>query len=470
MTAAFDFNTAMLLLASATIMVTFLRNGAYWYRMWRQPARIHDERAAVRRGEGDRGSLIIHYVIPAFQEVEAIPLTLASLKRAIEESEYRTTVTIVTSVHDEPQFEGERTTRIVAEELCADLPNARVIVDHTPAPSMAAAFNTGMRTIAEQSSGSATRSFVAVYNADSSANIDSTQALGDTILAWDYPPVLQVNHSSLRNLDSMTGVGGWYSQGAAYYQTRWALGFEFDLHRRNSSPTRKGPLGHSYHLKGHGLVMRLDTAMAMGGLSTDTPCEDLELGFRLSLKDVPVVSVPVLEDTESPLTPAAVIAQKGYWFSGMLDVVNFHSLQPEQKHVQPWRFELQRAASIYRSAACFLLAPVPYWLLVAIAGILGQPLLALPPVLNAFMSVWLIRRALRKFGSDHRRLRSWEIVSVPMSVLLWSMTRNVGPIAYLCSIARHPGRVERLRAVHLQHIEESSVRTGGPNISAPGGA
>ncbi|HEY2556105.1 MAG TPA: glycosyltransferase family 2 protein [Diaminobutyricibacter sp.] len=443
-------------------VLTILRNGAYWLRMLRQPTRITRERAEVQRAasETDPRTFDLHYVIPAFQERDALPETFRALQRAIEHASYHATITIVTSVHDEPQHAGERRTRQVAEELCAGIEYARVLLDQSAVPSMAAAFNTGTRDIAARTTRSSSSVYVAAYNADSSAAEDSVQTLGDTIIARDFPEVLQINFASMRNTAGMTGLGGWYARGAAYYQSRWAFGFEFDLHRRNSVLVRRGRLGHSYHLKGHGAVLRMDTALAFGGFSTQTPCEDLELGFRLALHGIPVHSVPVLEDTESPSTAAAVTKQKRYWFSGMIDVLHFHRLHPELRRADPVRFELARLASLYRSAACFLLAPVPYWVLFIGAVVLQQPLFAVPPVLNAVLSTWLIRRSMRRLAPQVRLVSGIIAIADVGAVLIWSMTRNIGPIQYGVAMARQGDRVSRMRQAHVAHIDGSAAARG----------
>jgi hypothetical protein len=450
----------------AAAATTLVRNAAYWTRMWRQPTRIADERrrAAVgARAAADR-RIEIHYVIPAFQEVESLPATFLALRRAVEAAGYAATITVVTSIEDEPRSPGEVRTRQVAEELCATMDGARVIVDRSPVPSMAAAFNTGMRDVAARRRADGTTAYIAVYNADSSATPDSVQALGDTILARGLPEVLQVNFASMRNLSAMSGADGWLARGAAYYQTRWALGFEFDLHRRNSRAVRRGPLGHSYHLKGHGAVLRLDVALAAGGFSTETPCEDLELGFRLAMQRIPVHSVPVLEDTESPASTRAVIAQKRYWFSGMVDVASFHRLQPDLREAEPVRFELSRAASVYRSAACFLLAPVPYLVLIAGGAVLRKPALALIPLVNAGASTWLIRRALSRLDPGTRPLGLRHGLSDAAAVAAWSMCRNIGPALYVLSMLRQRDRTARMRRAHVAHIDESAVAVPVPVV------
>ncbi|MGW7050466.1 glycosyltransferase family 2 protein [Streptomyces sp. NPDC054887] len=443
-----------------------LRNGAFWLRMWRQPALLARERAEVRvlaaavdpATRAARDAIRLHYVIPAFQEVDSLEKTFRALQRSIEASTYRATITVVTSVH-EPHGPGIVSTHTLAEELCAGFADASCVMDRSEVPSMAAAFNTGMRTVAGLDGDGPGETYVVVYNADSTAALDSVQALGDTLVARSLPAVAQINFLSLRNVDRMTGTGRWYAVGAAYYQTRWAFGFEYDLHRRNSAARRRGPLGHSYHLKGHGLALRLDTALDAGGFSTATPCEDLELGFRLALRRVPVHVVPVLEDTEHPTTAAAVTAQKRYWYSGMIDVLQFHWLLPEDRAVQPWRFELSRLASVYRSAGCFLLAPVPYWVLLAGAVVLGQPVLAVLPFLNAVLSAWLVRRAARRLGRPLPALGPAGLVLLPAGILVWSLTRNIGPVQYLWSMLRSPDRQGRLRATHLLHVEDSEKRS-----------
>lgn len=460
MTNGLSIRDVMEVVVYGIFILTATRNVAYWWRMWFQSDRIAAERAAVRsNADSVHPDFEIHYVIPAYQEVESLPMTFRALVRSMENSKYRSRLTIVTSKLDEPRFEGEVRTRTVAEALCAEYPGARCIIDDSDSPSMAASFNTGVDAVARERTGFEELTYVAVYNADSSATLDSVQALGDTIVAREFPQVLQINYSSLRNLGEMSGLGGWYAMGAAYYQTRWAFGFEYDLHRRNSSARRAGPLGHSYHLKGHGLVLRVDTAVAVGGFSVDTPCEDLELGFRLSLQNIPVFVVPVVEDTEHPSTFSAVTAQKKYWFSGMVDVVNFHRLSPEQWKAQRLRFELQRGASLYRSAGCFLLAPVPYWILLGAAVGLGHPWLALPPLLNALASAVLLQRTLRRTGSTSALKGRIRNLFLPGAILVWSLTRNLGPVQYLWSILRTSDRKSRMRSAQERHIVESSGHT-----------
>lgn len=444
-------------LTLAVLATVVLRNGAYWWRMWRAPARLSREREEIRRlaAAVEEPDLEIVFVVPAYKELEALPHTFHSLRTAIEASRYRSGIVVVTSVHEDPDPVTGLTTRDVAEGLCADVDGAVCVVDTTAVPSMAAAFNTGLGAVAATRADRAGVTYVVAYNADSTAVVDSVRAIGDTLLARDLPRVAQVNFLSMRSLARTTGPGRWFAVGAAYYQSRWALGFELDLHRRNSAARRRVPWGHSYHLKGHGAVLRLDTAVEMGGFSTQTPCEDLELGFRLSLRDVPVHVVPVLEDTEHPETAGAVIAQKRYWFSGMIDVLQFHRLLAEERRAAPVRFELVRLGSLYRSAGCFLLGPLPYWYLFVAAVVLGQPLLAVPPVLNAVLSAWLIRRAAHAVGSPLAPLVRFEAVLLPLGILTWSLARNIGPVQYLGTLLRGDDRQARLRAVHQQHLQET---------------
>ncbi|MEU7581323.1 glycosyltransferase family 2 protein [Streptomyces sp. NPDC041068] len=458
-------HTLLVIVSFSVLAAMAARNGAFWLRMWRQPAVLKRERAEVRAAAAAsdpatrraRDAIQLHYVIPAFQEVESLEKTFLALRQSIEASSYHATITVVTSVH-EPHGPGVVSTHTVAQALCDRFADATCLMDRSDVPSMAAAFNTGMRDVARRGSGDAERTYVVVYNGDSTAAPDSVQALGDTLVARSCPAAAQINFLSLRNVDEITGPGRWYTVGAAYYQTRWAFGFEYDLHRRNSAAHRQGPLGHSYHLKGHGLALRLDTALDVGGFSTQTPCEDLELGFRLALRRVPVHVVPVLEDTEHPTTAAAVTAQKRYWYSGMVDVLQFHWLLPEYRAAQPLRFELSRLASIYRSAGCFLLGPVPYWFLVAAAVVLGQPALAVLPFLNAALSAYLIRRAAGKLGRPLPPLRPAEYVLLPVGILLWSLTRNIGPVQYLWSMVRSSDRQGRLRATHLRHLDDDTEK------------
>lgn len=450
-----------------------------WTRLWKAPGRLAADRARerdgaslpARRPAADRLRMV--FIVPAYEETEALPRTVAALAASADASRYRAEIVIVTSTHETrraraaqparelvtvaagakaraghgaagagaPSGHGARDgatgweagdapvcTRDVAEALSDRHPQVICLEDDTEVPSMAAQFNTGMAYAAAKYAGAEATTYVVCYNADTTAAPDSVEALGDSLVAAELPRAAQLMCVSLRNLDDVRGPAAWYLLGAAYYQTRWALGFEFDMYRRS---TRQPWSGRAYYFRGHGITLRLDTATELGGLSTETALEDLLLGFRLSLRDVPVAAVPTLEATETPTTFRTLIVQKRHWFGGMWDALRYRQLMPAEYAARPARFRRLQLRSLYRDVGSWLLGPAVVAFTLFAAGYANQPWLTVLPLLNAVLTMWLVGRAVRSHRLPTAGSRPLALIGLPLGVLGYSLTRNLGPLAYL---------------------------------------
>ncbi|GAA2832522.1 glycosyltransferase [Crossiella cryophila] len=413
-----------------------LRYTLIWARLWAAPQRLAADRerdlAASERFAGDNPPELV-FIVPAYAEADTLPDSVPALCRSIEAGQYPARIIVVTSLAERAAPEqvpvgagghGHGPTARVARRLAAEYPQVTHLEHDGPRPNMAAQFNAGVAAVRAQAGERAGRTYLVCYNADTTAAADTVQALGDTLTATGLPPVAQLMCVSLRNLDRLRGRWAWYLAGAAYYQTRWALGFEFDMYRRNSRR------GGAYYLRGHGLTVRLDLLSRLDGLSSRTALEDLLLGFRLSLRAIPVQVVPVVENTDTPTTVRELLAQKSNWFSGMWDVLRYRRLLGAEAAEFGARFHLLRLVSLYRDVASWLLGPLAgLWLLVC--GFFGGwPWLAALPVANAVLSVLLVRRAARAAGLD-AAVPGVGSLALSAGTLAYSLSRNLGPLQHL---------------------------------------
>jgi cellulose synthase/poly-beta-1,6-N-acetylglucosamine synthase-like glycosyltransferase len=102
---------------------------------------------------------------------------------------------------------------------------------------------------------------------------------------------------------------------AALWQSRFTFLVEaFALERRNI-----GGLRVLRWAIGNGLFLRLDCFRRFGGFSERHLVEDTELGFRLSLEDVPIRLLPVFLESGNPDGLRADVRQKMRWFKGVWD-------------------------------------------------------------------------------------------------------------------------------------------------------
>ena len=441
---AFDILTAA---ESAVFAGLAARYFQIWFRMWRSASRLAVDRTSVGTAAqvpSDHDPQLV-FIIPAFQETSSLPETIASLRAAIESSRYRAEIIVATSalesvrtqsalastsrVHDpRASPESTATTIAVARKALADCAYATIVDDTSPEPSMARQFNAALAAVAAKSGWDEQTTYVVCYNADTTASPDTVEALGDTILAARFPQAAQLMCVSLRGLRQVRGPWRWYLLGAAYYQTRWALGFEFDMYRRSF---RRSALGHCYYCRGHGITLRLDAAKEIGGLSTRTALEDLYLGFQLSLRGWPCYPVPVLEMTESPSTVRELLSQKKHWFSGMWDTLSYRRLMPEEYSTQPRQFRLLQARSMYRDIGSWLLGPwVPLFLII-VSIVTANWWFATLPVVNAAITTWFVRRTAQQISDPVSDFQSIGWASTATGVLIYSMTRNIGPLGYV---------------------------------------
>lgn len=163
--------------------------------------------------------------------------------------------------------------------------------------------------------------YVGLYDADSfpdAATFSLIAAeLGRRATSGEQPPaIFQQVSCYCRNLRSLRGPRGLVSLADAFAQTRWALGFEYQLYGRYSAATRRGQLRPLAYCVGHGCFVSLRFLDRIGGFPATSPTDDLALGYLASALGAEIAPIPALDYCEVAPDPILSMRQSRFWFSG----------------------------------------------------------------------------------------------------------------------------------------------------------
>jgi cellulose synthase/poly-beta-1,6-N-acetylglucosamine synthase-like glycosyltransferase len=304
--------------------------------------------------------------------------------------------------------------------------------------NMASQLNYALRQLLPDVRGREQTAYFVSYNADTTPDPNSLRRLHDLLIAERLPAAAQLMAVPMLNFLEHSSA---YAAGAAIYQSRWALGYEFAMLRQSAVS-----LQSLYHYcRGHGMVFRLDYLLGSGGFDENTALEDIFEGFKLSCEGLRCYPVPVLEWTESPTEFRTVVHQKRFWFSGMLDLWKYPSMLPPalRARTSRWRLCVLMAIGFYREIFTWLAGPSLVALL-AVSSLLSDLVLIVAlPVANAVLSTFLV---LANTPPAYRpqRLLSRGVMACIWGTLIYSLTRNLGPLSAVVS------KVFRRSSTHAQ--------------------
>ena len=293
--------------------------------------------------------------------------------------------------------------------------------------NMASQLNYALRELLPGVRGREQTTYFVSYNADTSPDPDSLRRLYELLIAERLPAAAQLMAIPMLNFRDHSSA---YAAGAAIYQSRWALGYEFAMFRQST-----GSLQSLYHYcRGHGMVFRLDYLLRSGGFDENTALEDIFEGFKLSCEGLRCYPVPVLEWTESPTEFRTVVRQKRFWFSGMLDLWKYPSMLPLalRHRVSRWRLFVLMAIGFYREIFTWLAGASLVAFLFVGGLVSGLVLIAALPVVNAILSTFLVLANTLPMYRPKRLL--WrDVMAYIWGTLIYSMTRNLGPLSAVAS-------------------------------------
>jgi hypothetical protein len=211
-----------------------------------------------------------------------------------------------------------------------------------------------------------TSAYIAVFDVDSRPNAElwahTLRCIGDrTGVGGELPAVVQ---QSARFTLGDSGAGQWWERaacrGAARLQTLHTLRREIPDFRRYSARLanqRTHLIGGLAQTVGHGLWIRRDVFDKVGGLPTFTLLDDLPLGYRLTVENVPVDVVPHLATATAPGSVSDLVAQGRRWFHNYLDYPRCATSARTGGHGSAAGRSVALASGLYRASAWLLRSP-----------------------------------------------------------------------------------------------------------------
>lgn len=147
-------------------------------------------------------------------------------------------------------------------------------------------------------------------NADARISLSILRGLKEAINTHNDAEVFQVSSAFFAN-KNFKGIKGLILRANALRQTRWTFLYEVPRYLRSYPPTID-----LQHVVTNGLYIRGDIFRSVGYFPTDSFGEDLYLGFLLHAAGYRPVSIPILDNSESPSTLKSMMRQKFVWFWG----------------------------------------------------------------------------------------------------------------------------------------------------------
>ena len=165
------------------------------------------------------------------------------------------------------------------------------------------------------------RTFFAVFDADSSPSFTAFTALmkdynAATRAGVRSAVIYQQVSCYCQDLTQYKGLSGAMRVADAMAATRWAFGFEYPLYesyRRRISRAQLRPL---IYCVGHGCFVNATFLQEIGGFPTNSPTDDLALGYLASVLGAEVAPLPALDYCGVPKTNLDAIRQSRFWYTG----------------------------------------------------------------------------------------------------------------------------------------------------------
>jgi cellulose synthase/poly-beta-1,6-N-acetylglucosamine synthase-like glycosyltransferase len=163
--------------------------------------------------------------------------------------------------------------------------------------------------------------YVGVYDIDSRPHKNTISALINCIKKRKQKQlkpatIYQQVASYTKNLATFSGLNGLLSIADALGQTRWAIGFEYCLLKAYSLAVAKALNRPLTYCIGHGCFVQLDFLLAHQGFPTQSPNDDLALGYLASYLGEEIAPIPCLDVCDGAPNALKSILQSRFWYYG----------------------------------------------------------------------------------------------------------------------------------------------------------
>lgn len=170
-----------------------------------------------------------------------------------------------------------------------------------------------------------------VYNADSSPGRSILKIVNSMELKVARGSYYIFQQSSLFTKEFSKEKNLWRRMirlSAGIYQSFWTLSHEIPRIQRYTKSLEHNRYDYfsskMAHCVGHGMFFKKNIIKKYGFLPSETMNEDLPFGMLMSYEKVPIISIPKLENSESPSLLRQIIKQKSTWFMGILDYIKLY--------------------------------------------------------------------------------------------------------------------------------------------------
>lgn len=335
---------------------------------------------------------------------------------------------IIVGTAREKNAEGRNGTLRIAGELVKNTRIAILEAPETIPPGIAGQLNYALSSLTNPEA-------VWVLSIDVDGRMDE-EGLEEIIYhVNNNAPVILQSSLFLKNFSELDV----FQMGHALLQSRWTIAHEMlrvRLYRYLGLVLA--------HVVGHGTCINLEIIRRYGGYPTETPVEDIQLGFNLVCDGVDIISCNSLERSETPRSVWAGLKQEWAWSFGAMYYPLYY-----------WHYERARRATGHahslRAAVMGVQGVVLYcnWLVVSWviclalwSGLHGSGLA------GAFVGLYYAEYALAalgfwRLGRLSRIGVAAALVAVPTAILRRSISANVALLGRLVGIGRGLYKTER---------------------------
>lgn len=271
--------------------------------------------------------------------------------------------------------------------------------------------------------------YMSLYNADSKPSKETFKSIFYYINK--NKKVIQQYSYCFKNFSKLDFI----SKGFAIYQSN----FEIKVGLFNSS------LNYKYlynYVVGHGLTIDLKELNKMGNFNTKFWCEDIYLTMKLKYNNIPIYSIPNLENIENASSINQIIKQNSVWYDTTRKYVKvYNDIKKSEK-----RFSLYGLIGCINEFRCAI-----NWLLFSIIFIINfficiysknfitVCILIFSYLFYSYINYFITINTINKLSNERYKLNFCNYVSYMLALLI----SNVGPIYSLISRKKEKYKTER---------------------------
>lgn len=271
--------------------------------------------------------------------------------------------------------------------------------------------------------------YMSLYNADSKPSKETFKSIFYYINK--NKKVIQQYSYCFKNFSKLDFI----SKGFAIYQSN----FEIKVGLFNSS------LNYKYlynYVVGHGLTIDLKELNKMGNFNTKFWCEDIYLTMKLKYNNIPIYSIPNLENIENASSINQIIKQNSVWYDTTRKYVKvYNDIKKSEKRFS--LYGLIGCINEFRCAINWLLFPIIFIINFLICiyskNFITVCILIFSYLFYSYINYFIAINTINKLSNERYKLNFCNYVSYMLALLI----SNVGPIYSLISRKKEKYKTER---------------------------